>query len=135
MSTGFDLVCPKCGRTAILGKIDSRSLWVCPGWPECDYSVGCHKGTITPLGTLADGRTRQARMDTHAMFDPLWRDGSDLTRDHAYAEVSKALGFRVHIGEANYDTCMKIQEWTRQRLAKAGRGRLHAATYRREHGR
>lgn len=69
-------VCPYCKRTAVL--VDSEiiyrrsygMIWTCD---NCDAYVGCHKGTIKPLGTLANFALRWKRILTHQMFDALWK--------------------------------------------------------------
>jgi len=61
----------------------------------CKAWVGTHKGTLTPLGTVANAALRRARRDAHAAFDPLWREGR-TTRGGAYRWMRRALGLRKH---------------------------------------
>lgn len=68
----------------------------CGEWPycwhcsSCDAAVGCHSGTDTPLGRMADKKTRKLRAEAHKWFDPLWKSGA-MTRSDAYDLVAKHL--------------------------------------------
>lgn len=106
--------CDYCGRDAELvgGKevypyrIDlvAKSFWKCA---PCKAWVGCHPGTVQPLGRLADTKLRLLRSDVHAVFDPIWKSGQ-MTRNEAYAQLAKELGIasqNCHIGMFDIDTC------------------------------
>jgi hypothetical protein len=82
-------------------------FWVCT---PCDARVGCHPGTVTPLGTPADAELRAARNAAHAAFDPLW-DSGELTRTRAYAWLAERMGMRkedVHIGHFDLAQCQRV---------------------------
>ncbi len=89
--------CPFCNaRVSIVdsAKIYGRSygfIYLCNGYPKCDARVGCHPGTIKPLGTLADRELRKWRSLAHRQFDPLWQSGIFKTRNAAYKWLSKAM--------------------------------------------
>ena len=119
-------VCPYCGQDAELrpsteiytsGK-DYGWLWVCKGWPACDAYVGCHPGTQTPLGGLADRNLRVAKMAAHAAFDRLWQAKAargDCSRSKArglgYAWLAEQMQIppgQCHIGMMTTDQCWKI---------------------------
>lgn len=91
-----------------LPHLAQKAMWKCP----CGSSyVGCHPGTIKPLGTPADKETRRAREAAHAAFDPIWRDKS-LRRTEAYRRLAAKLGISVdecHIGLFDIATCLKVQ--------------------------
>lgn len=85
-------------------------------WPwcyfclTCDAYVGCHPGTVIPLGTLADQKTLNARKEAHAAFDPLWRDGP-FTRKEAYKYLAEQLGIQredCHISWFGVDECKRV---------------------------
>jgi hypothetical protein len=61
----------------------------------CRASVGCHAGTTTPLGVMADSKTRALRVQAHAAFDPLWRNGP-LTRKKAYNLLAYTMRIDQH---------------------------------------
>lgn len=90
-----------------------RDLWnmrfyVCD---PCDARVGCHPGTTTPLGNLADAATRKARMFAHDAFDPLWRGRGRRARRAAYAWLRQELGVtpdECHIGKFDVATCNRV---------------------------
>jgi len=82
-------------------------------WPwvyycnSCKSYVGMHPYTNIPLGTLADRKTRSARSDVKAIFNPLWQKGF-ITRNEAYSRLSKALNLpteKCHIGMFDLTTC------------------------------
>lgn len=121
--------CPYCGRPARLqdsARIYGTSYgpaWICEGYPACDAFVGCHPGTETPLGTLADYRTRQARKAAHAVFDAIWRRrwlvkrsqdrrySKAMARGGRYKALAAELGIPVdqcHIGMFDRETCERV---------------------------
>lgn len=82
--------CPYCGRPAILrdaayvykeNALD-KHLYVCSGYPECDSYVGVHAGTMKPKGTLANGDLRHKRIETHRLFDAIWKTVSFPEKMH-----------------------------------------------------
>lgn len=85
-----------------------KPFWQCP----CGSAlVGCHPGTITPLGTPADKDTRRARMAAHDAFDPLWKSKT-LRRTEAYKRLASKLNIRAedcHIGLFDIATCLRVQ--------------------------
>ena len=75
----------------------------------CEAHVGCHK-TGKPLGTLANKQTRQARIQAHKAFDPIWKT-TTISRPKAYAWLAKHLKIpydRCHIGNFDFPTCVKV---------------------------
>lgn len=81
----------------------------------CDAYVGIHKGTTTPLGTLANRETRFWRNRAHAAFDPLWKKDSPARRfekrGHAYQWLAEQLGIPVqqcHIAMFDRDRCAEV---------------------------
>ncbi len=76
----------------------------------CGAYVGCHPETETPLGRVANAELRKAKMDAHAAFDPLWKDGG-MKRKEAYAWLRSAMGLsedECHIGVFNVDRCQEV---------------------------
>lgn len=119
--------CPYCGATAQLvdssavykGRTDlwGKAIYVCT---PCDARVGCHAGTAVPLGRLANAELRQAKVDAHAAFDPLWRTGG-YTRGTAYRWLQKAMGrtrAECHIGLFDVDDCRKVTELCKAKRTK-----------------
>lgn len=113
--------CSYCNKPArlvpsktVYGKEYGGPRWWCQG---CDAHVGCHPGTETPLGSLANAPLRAARQRAHSFFDPLWRDreSSDPIRRRArarlYHQLAEYLGIPVedtHIGNFDAATCEKV---------------------------
>lgn len=124
--------CPYCGQQArlVTGNIiyphrpdlSDKNFWHCA---PCDAYVGCHHGTTVPLGRLADAKLRKAKMDAHAVFDTLWRHAPknqrSTARKRAYAWLARELGLPpedTHIGMMDVDTCMRVIELSRKRVAQ-----------------
>lgn len=119
----MDVVCPYCGNQADL--VDGLAIY--PHRPDlvskrfyrcapCDAYVGCHPGTATPLGRLADGSLRRAKIAAHAAFDPIWKGGAKR-RNHAYAWLADQLRISrkaCHIGMFDVDTCRRVVEICRK---------------------
>jgi hypothetical protein len=81
--------CPYCNGASHLtdsAVIYGRSygpIYLCE---PCDAYVGCHKGTTTPLGRLADAELRKWKKLAHAAFDPTWERVIQAAIDtHGYA--------------------------------------------------
>lgn len=124
-------LCPYCGAAAQLvtgaklyphrPDLAHVKAWQC--YP-CRASVGCHDGTITPKGTLANGETKRARMRAHAAFDPVWKNWQaaypgqrgtpnirQAARGRAYRWLAEQLGIdfrRCHIGEFDVQACERV---------------------------
>lgn len=91
--------------------------WVCVG---CDAWVGCHPGTITPLGGLANAELRGWKIQAHAAFDPLWQ--GKMRRDKCSKGRARRAGYewlaqqlsipfnKTHIGYMDVDQCKRVVE-------------------------
>lgn len=74
--------------------------------------VGCHPGTIKPLGRLATKELRVWKMKAHEAFDPLWKS-REMKRGDAYGWLAGELGIRVekcHIGMFDEAMCGRVIE-------------------------
>jgi hypothetical protein len=81
--------------------------------------VGCHPGTIRPLGVPADGRLHRLRHEAHLAFDRLWVAGH-VSRSLAYAWLAGQLGIKTedcHVGGFDAETCEKVITLSAARLA------------------
>ena len=77
---------------------------------KCGAYEGCHPGTTTPLGRLANAELRKARMEAHAAFDPLWKSGK-MNRRQAYAWLAGRLGIDFedcHMGMFDVAMCKSV---------------------------
>jgi len=90
-------------------------------WPwvyqcqQCEAYVGIHPFTNIPLGTLADGPTRQARKRCKEPFENLHRSGR-MTRREAYQQLADKMGIpveRCHFGWFDIDQCNQAAEAAR----------------------
>lgn len=89
-------------------------FWQCV---PCEAWVGCHKGTVRPLGRLANAELREAKTAAHNAFDPFWKfnefHGQKLKRSQAYKWLAERLGIEVeqcHIGMFDVETCKRVVE-------------------------
>lgn len=120
-------ICPYCQKAAVQAPStavygagrDYGAMWVC--WP-CGAWTGCHKGTVRPLGRLADQALRDAKIRAHAAFDPLWKSGH-MNRGDAYGWLGDQMGLDrkdTHIGMFDIDQCSRVvmvSDWWRERIA------------------
>jgi hypothetical protein len=111
------MTCNYCGAVADLvsGEViypHRHCLWGKMFWrcEPCKAWVGCHPGTITPLGTLANAELRHMRNRAHEAFDPIW-DSGQLARTQAYHWLANRMGMRkedVRIGQFNLAQCQRV---------------------------
>lgn len=90
-------------------ELSNTLYWKCD---PCKARVGCHAGTVKPLGRLANARLRFWKMTAHDAFDPLWKDGAK-TRRQAYQYLADKLGIDrndCHIGMFDVETCKRVVE-------------------------
>lgn len=79
----------------------------------CDAWVGCHKGTKTAMGRLANLELRQWKMRVHSVFDPYWRGTKNVTRGMVYRRLARGLNIPLdecHIGMFDVPRCMQALE-------------------------
>lgn len=126
MSAAIPPICRYCKHPAPAlnhgdaGYPYSRSygpIWTCV---PCQAWVGCHPGTETPLGGLANAELRAAKIAAHATFDPLWK--RKMIRDQCTKGQARRAGYKwlaeqmgiefkkCHIGYMNLDECAKVVE-------------------------
>lgn len=86
----------------------------------CGAWVGCHPGTDTPLGRLANAELRRAKSAAHAAFDPLWK--AKIKREKVRKGKARGLGYQwlaeqlgieaadCHIGMFDVATCQRVVE-------------------------
>ena len=77
---------------------------------NCNARVGCHKGTTRPLGDVANEMLRLKRMETHRVFDEMWRR-LKWSRTKAYKWLAKKMGLpdkEAHIGGFEMAQCQFV---------------------------
>ena len=95
MSRKIPTICPYCGGKVIFtdsavlyGGKSYGMVYLCT---NCNASVGVHKGTRKPLGTLANTALKSKRRETHAIFDGYWK-GQGMKRSAAYQWLAQEMG-------------------------------------------
>ena len=84
-----------------------KYLYVCSGYPECDAYVGVHAGSLRPKGSLANGDLRHKRIETHRLFDAIWKNGI-FSRKEAYRWMQDTFSLnssQAHIGQFSDYRC------------------------------
>lgn len=89
----------------------------------CQAWVGCHRGTTTPLGRLANAELRQAKRLAHSAFDRTWqalyerrrktdpRYPRGRARGSRYKRLAGLLGINprdCHIGMFDVAQCVRV---------------------------
>jgi len=113
--------CPEPGCRGMLRRRYSQKLnrfyYMCED-PGCDGSVGC-----TPNGEIhgipGDSKTKKERIETHEVFDQLWKNGY-YKRGKAYKVMAKKMGLpdgeELHIGNLSPDDCQKLRRLVRDHI-------------------
>lgn len=121
------VTCPYCQSAAALvtgatvyphrPDLAEKHIYTCT---PCKAWVGCHPGTTTPLGRLANASLRAAKQRAHAAFDPLWRDRTRGERKKGARSRSKMYGWLAdqlgiahedcHIGMFDEAMCARVVE-------------------------
>ena len=91
--------------------------WFCQ-WQNCNARVGCHRGTMRPLGNVANEVLRLKRQETHQIFDRFWQENG-MTRTQAYKWLAGRMKLsekNAHIGGFEMDQCQQVidlceKEW------------------------
>jgi hypothetical protein len=115
-------VCPYCGKKPLLenssvvyGK-DYGPIYLCR---PCRAWVGVHKGTVKPMGRLANEELRYWKKEAHASFDPLWQAKVNQgwrkvkARNTTYEWLAKEMKLPIeyaHIGMFDVNQCKKVIE-------------------------
>jgi hypothetical protein len=118
-------ICPYCSQPSELvtgaevypnlWHLRDKQIYRCA---PCSAWVGCHDGTTTPLGRLANGALRKAKIRAHAAFDPLWRKKFGWTetrfpnRGAAYKWLAEQLSLtrdECHIGMFDVEMCQRVE--------------------------
>lgn len=97
------------GKSAKRLGLEGEYLYQCQ---NCNARVGCHKGTVQPLGNVANETLRLKRMETHKIFDAFWKS-RHMTRHNAYKRLSQQLRLpmkETHIAGLEMDQCQKVVE-------------------------
>ena len=125
------VICPYCGVEASLVNGDKiyphRTDLYYLRFYYCDNGhapafVGCHKGTVKPLGTLANAELRAIRSKTHVVFDILWKTRK-MTRSKAYQWLAGSLGLDkkyCHIAMFDVDLCQKTIDAASKKMIELG---------------
>lgn len=109
--TASILVCPDCGAPMVLKPSRYGQFYGCSRWSDtgCRGSHGAHPDG-RPMGTPANAETKRARIEAHAAFDRLWKNGR-MSRKRAYRWLRVALNLpkeRAHISMFDVPQCEQL---------------------------
>jgi len=106
--------CRYCGGKVILspasvlnGKKAQGEIYLCT---NCNASVGAHKETKKPMGTLANKVLSMERAEAHRVFDALWQKWG-LSRSKAYEWLAVQMSLpkhRTHIAYFDIEQCERV---------------------------
>lgn len=99
-----------------LGK-KGEKLYQCQ---NCNARVGCHKGSIRPLGNVANEVLRLKRIEAHQVFDGFWKQRG-MSRTAAYKWLAEKMSLpeeAAHIGGFEMDQCQEAIELCREEMTK-----------------
>ena len=114
------MLCNYCGLLAdfVTGKemyphrpdLYSLKFYHCP---ICNASVGTHKKTEEPFGTLSNKELKRYRQRAHEVFDGYWKTSRSASRDKSYKRLARDMGLKkseTHIGMFDKEQCLKVIE-------------------------
>lgn len=101
--------------------LKNKAFYHCSNGHPSSY-VGCHKGTIQPMGVLANAELRKAKSAAHKAFDGLWLN-KVMTRPKAYAWLAGQMRLpksQTHIGMFSVEQCKKVVQLVENYLESKG---------------
>lgn len=95
----------------VLKQSRFKPFYGCTRWSDagCRGTHGAHPDG-SPMGVPATLATKRARMEAHAAFDKLWKDGR-MKRRAAYLWMQRAMNLPeelAHIGMFDADQCQLL---------------------------
>lgn len=114
MKVKIPTICPYCAGKVIFtdsaGLYHGKSYGMIYLCTNCNASVGVHRGTNKPLGTLANSALKLKRMEAHTIFDGWWKS-CHLHRSETYewlAGEMKLPVYQTHIGQFDMAQCEQV---------------------------
>jgi hypothetical protein len=127
------MICDYCqGPTELVGgvviyphlpELSDRQFYYCQ---PCQAWVGCHQGSTSPMGRLANKELRQAKMRAHDAFDTAWR--GRISRRKAYRWLAEQMPVdrrKAHIGMFDVEQCARVVELAPMLQSMAEAERAH----------
>lgn len=95
--------------------LHSMSFWKCD---DCGNFVGCHKHTTNPLGCIPTPELKKARMQIHAVLDPIWK-ARKMSRNRVYGHLSNKLGREYHTAQIrSLNEAERVLSWVKELSAQ-----------------
>lgn len=112
------LKCPYCGSPVYLRDasdiyhkdLPGRKLYVCSRYPQCDAYSRADPVTLDMLSTLANGKLRALRRQTHECFNRIY-EKNIMSKREAYkwlSQIIQAPCNEAHIGRLNEYYCLEV---------------------------
>ena len=115
-----NIKCPYCGSRALLRPASvvygeraadpAAPYYVCARYPACNSYVAAHRATRLPMGTLADAELRRKRIQAHAAFGRLEKNGL-MSKRQAYLWLQAKLDLpeqEAHIAKLSAFRCEQV---------------------------
>ena len=122
-----EVFCPYClepaefvSSTEVYNGRNYGMIYLCrPCWAY----VGVHKGTVKPLGRLADDELRYWKKRAHSAFDPIWKERLErkskidprykkqMARGGRYKKLASLMNLtskECHIGMFDVEQCRTV---------------------------
>lgn len=109
----LQVTCQYCGKPAAFvdsSMVYRKSYGMIYYCEKCQAWVGVHKGTVHPLGVLANSELRKWKKWAHNSFDRLWKSRK-MSRRGAYKWLSDQINKPVsetHIGMFSVEDCREV---------------------------
>ena len=105
-------VCNLCGGKVVWTDHPIKEGYKCYLCKECGAYVSVYKRRPKiAMGTLADEKTRQKRIEVHRLFDRFWK--KQTYRKRLYKRLAFQLGIseqECHFARLDYSTLLKAEQ-------------------------
>ncbi len=114
------VTCPYCLQRAVLCPANfvhrdspsavGKHLYVCSNWPRCDSYVSVRESDLSPMGTLANKKLRQRRIQAHKALER-YRKATGMSKQEVYLWLRAKMGLDSldgHIAKFDEEQCQEV---------------------------
>ena len=113
---------PKRPKKASPFVCNHMHYYVCSNFNNCQSYIGAYENTYDPMGAVANPELRMLRIQTHLVFDEIWKNNI-LPKDEAYSLLGDKLNLlrsQTHISQFNKTNCEKTISIAEKILTERG---------------